>query len=140
MSRLLLVTALTLLLLPACGPKDSGGSPDTAAGEAAGARRDVDIHELKSTLDAGKIHLFDVRSRSEHYAAHVPAATLLPIAELQAGRRAEVEALRGEEIWLICQSGGRSSKAADLLVAEGYTVVNVTGGTGAWIEAGYPVD
>jgi rhodanese-related sulfurtransferase len=135
MPRLLLLTALLLLALPACGSKDTASSA-----EGSGSRRDVDIHQLKSTLESGKITLFDVRTRSEHYAAHIPEATLLPYAELTAGRRAEVEAARDEEIWLICESGGRSSKAADLLVSEGYSVVNVTGGHAAWIAAGYPVD
>lgn len=136
MARFALLTAAAfLLLLPACGSKQPAASPDEA-----GARRDVDVHELKEALDAGSLVLLDVRSRSEYFAAHVPAAELLPIAELQAGRTPDLAGHEGEEVWIICQSGARSSKAADLLVSQGHRVVNVTGGTAAWINAGYPVD
>ncbi|MCP4872904.1 MAG: rhodanese-like domain-containing protein [Proteobacteria bacterium] len=136
MARLLLLTAALLFVLPACGGKETA-----APAEASGARRDADVQDLKAALDEGFVPLFDVRSRSEYYAAHVAGARLMPLAEIEnAGRRTELEEHKGSEIWLICQSGGRSSKAADILIAEGYTVVNVAGGTGAWIAAGYPVD
>ncbi len=40
----------------------------------------------------------------------------------------------------VCQSGGRSSEAVHVLQQEGYTnVLNLTGGTSAWIKAGFPV-
>jgi hydroxyacylglutathione hydrolase len=42
---------------------------------------------------------------------------------------------------VICAGGYRSSAAASLLEQHGFTkLLNVTGGTGAWISAGYPVD
>jgi len=138
-----LAATVLLLALPACGPKEASPGASTTDGAAteAGARRNATVHDLKAALETGGISLFDVRSRSEYFAAHVAEATLMPLAELQnAGRRTELEAVKGDEIWIICQSGGRSSAAADLLVGEGYTVVNVSGGTGAWIAAGYPVE
>lgn len=138
MARLPLLAVALLLVLSACGAKDAAPAGEA---DAAGTRRDMDVHDLKSALDAGDVALFDVRSRSEYFAAHVAGARLLPLAEIEgADRRTELEARKGEEIWLICQSGGRSSKAADILIAEGYNVVNVSGGTGAWIAAGYPVE
>ena len=40
-----------------------------------------------------------------------------------------------------CKSGARSSKAAERLLAAGYTTVaSVEGGFMAWLEAGLPVD
>lgn len=36
----------------------------------------------------------------------------------------------------MCQGGGRSSKAAELLGATGHDVRSVVGGTTAWIESG----
>jgi hydroxyacylglutathione hydrolase len=42
---------------------------------------------------------------------------------------------------VICAGGYRSSAAASLLQQEGFSnLINVSGGTGAWINAGYPVD
>ena len=141
----LVVLLAALLAVPAfssCATAKDGdktGSAETPTDD--GARRDAGVDALKAALDADPATpLFDVRTRSEYFAAHGPQAVLLPLAELQAGRRSELEPLKGKEIWLICQSGGRSGKAADLLAGEGYTVVNVTGGTGGWIEKGYPVE
>ena len=43
---------------------------------------------------------------------------------------------KDQQVWIICQSGGRSMKAANALEDLGYTAVSVAGGTGAWIESG----
>ena len=54
--------------------------------------------------------------------------------------RKELAFEKGETLHLICQSGGRSAKACQLLKAAGYYgVVNVEGGTAAWQAAGLPV-
>ena len=41
---------------------------------------------------------------------------------------------------MICKVGGRSARVAEALTARGYDVVNVDGGTDAWIDAGYPIE
>ena len=42
---------------------------------------------------------------------------------------------------MICQSGRRSMAASQTLVKHGFTgVVNIEGGTGAWIALGQPVE
>jgi rhodanese-related sulfurtransferase len=41
-------------------------------------------------------------------------------------------------VYLICQSGGRSHRAAEWLLAQGFDANNVAGGTVAWVEAGKP--
>jgi hypothetical protein len=43
-------------------------------------------------------------------------------------------------LYFICRSGGRSQHACEQFMAAGYTdVVNVAGGTQAWLEANLPV-
>src|SRR5690606_38906761 len=79
--------------------------------------------------------VIDVRQPDEYTEAHVPRARLIPLAEVP-DRVAEVP--EGETVYLICRSGGRSMRAAEVLSAEGRDVVNVAGGTLAWIEAGHP--
>lgn len=45
-----------------------------------------------------------------------------------------------EPLYMICQSGNRSSKAVEKFLDAGVAhVVNVDGGTAAWINAGLPV-
>jgi rhodanese-related sulfurtransferase len=43
-------------------------------------------------------------------------------------------------VYLICRSGHRSGAVCDALSARGYDVVNVLGGTLAWVRAGLPYE
>jgi len=84
--------------------------------------------------------LLDVRTPPEFAGAHVPGATLLPLAELSIpsylkGHRA------GNPIYIICQSGARALKAIERFEECGcHDAVLVEGGTQAWIDAGLPVN
>ncbi len=79
----------------------------------------------------------DVRSESEFVAAHVPDAIWIPLEEL-AARQGEVPQAT---LATICASGFRSSTAASILEAAGRTdLVNVWGGTTAWVQLGHPVE
>jgi hydroxyacylglutathione hydrolase len=69
---------------------------------------------------------------------HVPGAQHIPLDELSR-RIGEVE--RGGPLAVICASGYRSSIASSMLMREGFAdVMNVTGGTGGWVRAGYGVE
>jgi rhodanese-related sulfurtransferase len=95
----------------------------------------IDIAELEQRLADGAA-LLDVRTPEEYQNGHVAGAVLIPLPELP-DRLADVPG--GEPLLVICQAGGRSQRACELLATEGRTVANVTGGTGAWIESGRPV-
>ena len=43
-------------------------------------------------------------------------------------------------VYLVCEVGARSGQATQALEAGGWDVVNVLGGTQAWINAGYPLE
>lgn len=96
---------------------------------------EVTIDELESAIAEGKF-VVDVREDHEFEAGHVPNAHHIPLSTVP-DRVADLP--QGEQIWLICQGGVRSMKAADYLEAQGYDVVSVAGGTGAWISAGKEV-
>ena len=83
------------------------------------------------------IQLIDVRTPTEFRSVHAEGALNHPLESLDAdGLPFE----KGETLHLICQSGGRSAKACQLLEAAGYeAVVNLEGGTAAWQAAGLPV-
>jgi hydroxyacylglutathione hydrolase len=103
-----------------------------------GAVDEVEAGDLPGRLAAGEGILLDVREPEEYAVGHVPGAVSLPQAEL-ASRLAEVP--RERAVYLICQGGFRSRRAAQFLRQVGYErVVNVAGGTSAWIDAGHPVD
>jgi rhodanese-related sulfurtransferase len=98
--------------------------------------------EAKQLLDsqAGYIYL-DVRTVPEFNAGHVPAAKNVPVVEPDASGRMQinprfltvVEAKVGKNAKIItgCQKGGRSLKAAELLLQSGFgNVVDMRGGFG----------
>ena len=99
--------------------------------------RQVDVATLRSDLDRAAVPLLvDVRTSGEFRSGHVPGAKNIPLDQL-AARLAEL-GTSDQEVYLICQSGGRSARAAATLAAKGLRPVNVSGGTGAWLAAGYP--
>ena len=97
---------------------------------------EVDVHEAKRRLDAGSL-LLDVREHYEWREGHARGARHLPLGELSQ-RLSEIPTDR--EVLVICRSGNRSRSAAGLLQRAGYKqVVNVRGGTTAWMRQSLPV-
>jgi thioredoxin 1 len=99
-----------------------------------GLRSDLDVAALKVRLEEGALVLIDVRTESEYQSGHVPSARHLPLDRLEAS------AFQKGPVYVICASGGRSSRAADTLANAGVEAVNITGGTRAWQAAGFPVE
>ncbi|MCO4774086.1 MAG: rhodanese-like domain-containing protein [Deltaproteobacteria bacterium] len=121
---------------------DAPGKSDAPAKAAAPAakRSDIDVTGLKSALDGGSVRLLvDVRTAAEFASGHVPGALNIPLNELPS-RIADLGSPADGAVHLICKSGGRSSRAADLVLAKGYSPVNVRGGTMAWVAAGHATE
>ncbi|OHR24102.1 rhodanese-like domain-containing protein [Corynebacterium sp. HMSC034A01] len=81
--------------------------------------------------------LIDVREPDEYSAVRAEGAMNIPLSEFVA-RTDEIDPER--DIYLICKSGGRSAQAGEYLEqARGWdNVINVAGGTTAWVEQGLP--
>lgn len=97
--------------------------------------KEVTIDELEGAIAQGA-YVVDVREDHEFEAGHVPNARHIPLSTVADHAQTLPQ---GETIWLICQGGVRSMKAADYLEAQGFDVVSVAGGTGSWISAGKEV-
>ncbi|MGH9232541.1 MAG: rhodanese-like domain-containing protein [Acidimicrobiales bacterium] len=96
---------------------------------------EIDVTEL-ARLRADGIALIDVRQPDEYTAAHVPGATLVPLAMVPDNLdRVPTDG----PVYVICAKGGRSLKAAEFYRGQGIDAVNVAGGTTAWLDAGQPV-
>ncbi|MDQ6656700.1 MAG: rhodanese-like domain-containing protein [Actinomycetota bacterium] len=80
--------------------------------------------------------LLDVREDDEWAAGHAPDATHLPMTSL-ADQLDHVP--DGSPIYVICRSGGRSSRVTAFLNANGWDAVNVSGGMSAWAAAARPL-
>lgn len=96
----------------------------------------IGIDELAAARKEGPVALVDVRQPEEYEAVHVPGAKLIPLADVVA-RTGEIP--RNEPVYVICQTGPRSQRAADYYRNLGIEAYNVDGGTKAWAEAGLEV-
>jgi hydroxyacylglutathione hydrolase len=84
------------------------------------------------------VTVLDVRERAEWEAGHIAGAVNVPLGHLT-DRVAELE--RDRPLVLHCQSGGRSSVAASVLRAHGFSnVVNLSDGFSGWQRRGLPVE
>jgi glyoxylase-like metal-dependent hydrolase (beta-lactamase superfamily II)/rhodanese-related sulfurtransferase len=81
--------------------------------------------------------ILDVRGAGEFVGGHAPGAINVPLAMLPE----HMSDVPKGPIAVMCGGGYRSSIACSLLLRAGRTdIVNVTGGTGAWIRAGLPIE
>jgi hydroxyacylglutathione hydrolase len=101
----------------------------------------VSVNELKEKLaTTADLQVVDVRRPAEYGNGHVPRALNAPLASLDRVA-AQLPFAKDKPTAVICAGGYRSSAAASLLEKFGFTnLLNVSGGTGAWINAGYPVE
>lgn len=96
---------------------------------------EIDIAEFADRL-AGGARVVDVREPDEYAAGHVPGADLVPLSTVPE----HLDRFAGDgPTYVICQVGGRSMRAAEFAAGQGYDVVNVAGGTSAWIASGRDV-
>lgn len=101
----------------------------------------IDVNTMASELSSGNVELIDVRMPTEYREVHAEGAKNYPLDSLDPKA---VDDSRGEQsdqpIYVICRSGNRSSQAVQKFLDAGISnVVNVDGGTTAWVEAGLPV-
>lgn len=82
--------------------------------------------------------ILDVREDDEFALGRAAGAQHIPLGELP--ERFETELDPDEDYYVICRTGGRSVRAAEFLQANGYSAFNVAGGSGAWLEAGKPME
>jgi hydroxyacylglutathione hydrolase len=99
------------------------------------------FNELNDLIkDQGPLQIIDVRRPPEYASGHVPHALHAPLASLQQA----LPTLRldsNKPTAVICAGGYRSSAATSILQQVGFSnLLNVTGGTSAWIAAGYDVE
>lgn len=98
---------------------------------------EIDQTAFAARLEEGNALVVDVREAREYRPGHVPGATNVPLSLLPV-RLPELP--KDRPVYVICQAGGRSAQATELMRAVGIDATSVTGGTGAWIESGRPVE
>jgi hydroxyacylglutathione hydrolase len=100
----------------------------------------VSVAELNERIATLDMQIVDVRRPAEYINGHVPRAMNAPLASLDKSI-GPLNLQKDKLTAVICAGGYRSSAAASLLEQQGFlNLLNVAGGTGAWVNAGFPVD
>lgn len=111
------------------------------AGLEVAAVRQISVAELKALVEKeSNLQIVDVRRPAEYQSGHAPRAATAPLAELRETLpRLALQTTRPTAV--ICAGGYRSSAATSIMQQAGFAnVLNVAGGTKAWIDAGYVVE
>ncbi len=98
----------------------------------------ISPEELKRAIDAGEaIELIDVRTPLEYRGTRISMARNVPLDTLNAEAiKAQRKNDADKPLYVVCHSGGRASKACEVLLAAGVAAICVEGGTPACEKAG----
>jgi len=103
--------------------------------------KNITALELSEIMAGDKaIDLIDVRTPEEFAVVRANGAVSVPldtvdVAAINAARSAGDD----QPIYVICKLGGRSMRACEFLAENGLkNLVNIAGGTEAWVEHGLP--
>jgi rhodanese-related sulfurtransferase len=96
----------------------------------------IEIEEARREIAGGDAVAVDVRSEEEWREAHVPGATHLPDADLDASADPPE---RGARLIVLAGDEDSAAKAASRLSDQGYDAVAADGGMGAWISEDFNV-
>ena len=100
----------------------------------------ISVKQLADKQRQTDVDLIDVRMPTEYREVHADGAVNFPLDSLDPKAIVDsVGASADKPVYVICKSGNRSSKATQQFLNAGIeNVVNVDGGTTAWVEAGLP--
>ena len=100
----------------------------------------VNTAEATHLINREDALVVDVRDPGEYSAGHILGAKNVPLARLDTGA-AELVKKKDRPVIVYCDGGDRSGKAIAVLKKQGYTrFANLSGGLGAWQQAGLPVE
>lgn len=101
----------------------------------------ITVAELNELIaEQAPLQIVDVRRSPEYRSGHVPSAVPAPLLSLQQ-TVSKLELDPNKPIAVICAGGYRSSAATSILRQHGFAdLLNVAGGTSAWVAAGYEVE
>jgi len=93
----------------------------------------ISVQELKEKRDKKEdFVLVDVRETFEYEIAKIEGSKLIPLGEIP-NRFSELNEFKEKEIVVHCHHGGRSQRAIEFLVEQGFTQLkNLTGGIDVW--------
>ena len=96
--------------------------------------------EATQLINRSDALVVDLRSAEDYAKGHILGAKNIPLAELER-RAAELGKHKAKPLILHCGDGNRAGGGVAILRAKGFgSVHNLSGGYGAWQQAGLPVE
>lgn len=88
----------------------------------------VNVNDMDNLL--GSVELIDIREPYEYKSGTLKTAKNIPMDQLINSPDKYLN--KDKTYYIMCQSGGRSSRTCSILTKQGYDVVNVSGGVGSY--------
>lgn len=127
-------TVLTLILILTASLFAACQSATTEKAEI----KQVSVEQTNETVAKNNVQFIDVRTVEEYKSGHAVKAVNVPLDTLE-NELAKLD--KDKPVYVICQTGRRSQKGAEILNQAGFKqVYNVTGGTSAWTAANLPTE
>jgi rhodanese-related sulfurtransferase len=118
----------TIAILAACQSAPSGQT----------TIKQASVEQTKQGVEKPDAQFIDVRTADEYKGGHAPKAVNIPLDNLES-ELAKLD--KNKPTYVICQSGRRSQKGAEVMEKAGFKeIYNVEGGTSAWTAAGFPAE
>lgn len=133
--KLAILFVFVIALATSCKPTAARvATPDAKAPT---ATSDISPAEANTAVSKAYSQFIDVRTAEEYASGYAARAENIPLDTLAAN----FDRLKKDEpVYVICQTGNRSKKAAEMLKDAGFkSIYNISGGTVAWQAAGLPM-
>ena len=98
----------------------------------------VSVTDASQKITGENVAFIDVRSRGEYASGHAKGTVCMPPDSFNENEVTKLKQFK--EVYVICQSGGRSALATKSLKGSGVNAINVSGGTSAWRSSGFPME
>lgn len=129
---------LSIFAFSACQTASTQKAENTSADNVSDEIKQISVEQAKQAVDAKEVQFIDVRTTEEYAGGHAPKAINFPLDALEKDL-AKLD--KDQPVYVICQTGRRSQKGAEILQKAGFTsIYNINGGTSAWISAGFPTE
>jgi len=126
MKRFLIISLISLFLLPGCGGQTNliENNPE------------ISVSNAEQRFNDPSVTIIDVRTEEEYLTSHISNSLLIPLDTIENEILNHSEISKNSEIIVYCRSGKRSMNALTKLVSLGYSnVKSLAGGITSWTEA-----
>lgn len=102
---------------------------------ACNAQQQVNVQTFEQAMHQKEVVVVDVRTAEEFNSGHIEGAANIDIYSNTFEQQIK-QLSKTKTVLVYCRSGSRSAQAASIIRKNGYQVMDLAGGVGAWYQAG----